>query len=108
MEVPARELINTELETMHRLANELLSQNKVKVFGFVEMNAHQNQDDEIYSITDLDYEGKIYHMILIEEGQEESGVSIRSTLVNDLEIMLPLPLTIRMTNKEEPIYDDLC
>jgi hypothetical protein len=105
MEVPARELISAELETMHRLANELLSQNKVKVFGFVEI---QNQDDEIYSITDLDYEGKIYHMILIEEGQEESGVSIRSTLVNDLEIMLPLPMTIRMTNKEEAIYDDLC
>ena len=105
MEVPARELISAELETMHRLANELLSQNKVKVFGFVEI---QNQDDEIYSITDLDYEGKIYHMILIEEGQEESGVSIRSKLVNELEIMLPLPMTIRMTNKEEAIYDDLC
>jgi hypothetical protein len=105
MEVPVRELICAELSTMHRLASELLSQNKVKVFGFVEI---QNQEDEIYSITDLDYEGKIYHMILIEEGQEESGVSIRSTLVNDLEIMLPLPLTIRMTNKEEVIYDDLC
>ena len=105
MEVPARELISTELSTMHRLANELLTQKKVKIFAFTEV---ENQNNEIYSIADLEYENKIYYMVLIEEGKDEAGVSIRSSLVNDLEIMLPFPQMIRMTNKEEAMYDDLC
>ena len=108
MEVPPRELISAELGTMHRLANELLNHKKVKIFDFIEVQGQNPANHEIYSIADLEYEDKHYHMILIEEGQEESGVSIRSTLVSDLEIMLPFPQTIRMTNKEEPVYDDLC
>ena len=108
MEVPARELISAELETMHRLANELLSQKKVKIFDFIEIQGQDPSSQDIYSIADLEYEDKNYHMILIEEDQEESGVSIRSTLVTDLEIMLPFPQTIRMTNKEEAVFDDLC
>ena len=105
MEVPARELISAELGTMHRLADELLNQKRVKIFGFTEV---ENQNNEIYSIADLEYENKIYYMVLIEEDKDESGVSIRSALVNDLEIMLPFPQMIRMTNKEEAVYDDLC
>ena len=105
MEVPARELNSAELGTMHRLANELLNQKKIKIFGFTEV---ENQDNEIYSIADLEYENKTYYMVLIEEGKDESGVSIRSSLVNDLEIMLPFPQMIRMTNKEEAMYDDMC
>ena len=57
MEVPARDLISAELGTMHRLADELLNQKKVKIFGFTEI---QNQNNEIYSIADLEYESKIY------------------------------------------------
>jgi hypothetical protein len=54
------------------------------------------------------YKDNTYFMVLYEEGQEESGIFIRSSLIDDLEITLPLPAYIRITNKEEAMYDDRC
>ena len=105
MEVSVRSLIASELDAMHELAKLLLSHKSVKTLGFTDV---QSDNGEKFSIHDMVYNDNTYFMVLYEEGQEESGVFIRSALIEDLEIMLPLPAYIRMTNKEEAMYDDLC
>ena len=105
MEVQPKELIAAELDTMHKLAREILDQKIVKVFGFTKVKT--DGEDSFY-ITDMSYEDRTYYMVLLEENGEESGVYIRSSLVDGLEIVLPLPQYIRMTNKEVPLFDDLC
>ena len=105
MEVPSRTLITSELDAMHELAKLLLSRRSIKTLGFTEV---QSNNGEKFSIHDMMYKDNTYFMVLYEEGQEESGIFIRSSLIDDLEIMLPLPAYIRITNKEEAMYDDQC
>lgn len=105
MEVPPRKLIAAELDAMYEIVKLLLTQKVVKTFGFTEV---EDYDGGRYSIADMEYNSNKYFMVLIEEDQEESGIFIRSALVPDLEIILPLPQMIRMCNKEDEAFDEMC
>jgi len=105
VEAPSRTLIASELDAMYEIVKLLLSQRTVKTFGFTEV---EDYDGGRYSIADMEYNSNRYFMVLVEEGQEESGIFIRSALVPDLEIILPLPQMIRMSNKEAEVFDDMC
>ena len=105
MEAPPRKLIAAELDAMYEIVKLLLTQKVVKTFGFTEV---EDYDGGRYSIADMEYNSNKYFMELIEEDQEESGIFIRSALVPDLEIILPLPQMIRMSNKEAEVFDDMC
>lgn len=105
VEVPSRTLIAAELDAMYEIVKLLLTQKVVKTFGFTEV---EESDGSSYSIADMEYNSKTYFMVLVEDGQEESGIFIRSALVPDLEIILPLPQMIRMSNKEAEVFDDMC
>ena len=98
MEGPTRELIASELDAMHNIVTNLIENKngfrEIKSFGFTEVEV---LDGEIFSICDLEYKGKSYFLVLLES-EEESGVFIRSGIVDNLEIILPLPLIIRMNN----------
>ena len=105
MEAPPRKLIAAELDAMYEIVKLLLTQKVVKTFGFTEV---EDYDGGRYSIADMEYNSNKYFKVLIEEDQEESGIFIRSALVPDLEIILPLPQMIRMSNKEAEVFDDMC
>ncbi len=105
MEVPSRELISSELDAMHEIVKLLLNQGRVKTFGFTSVEA---EDGNTFSIADMSYNDKTYYMVLVEEGNEETGIFIRSSLVPELEIILPLPQIIRVNYDETlPGLDDL-
>ena len=56
----------------------------------------------------MSYNDKTYYMVLVEEGNQETGIFIRSSLVPELEIILPLPQIIRVNYDETlPGLDDL-
>ena len=101
MEVPSRQLISSELKAMHEIVDNLLNQKVVKTFGFTEV---ETEEGVSFSIADMSYNDNTYYMVLVEEGNEETGIFIRSSLVPELEIILPLPSVIRMN---DPLYDDL-
>ena len=105
MEPPPRELIESELDAMYNIVKHLLTRKSVKSFGFTEVDV---DDGESYSISDIQYKDNTYFVLLVEEGNKESGVYIRSGLIQDLEIILPLPHMIRMSNKPSEVSDDLC
>jgi len=105
VEVPSRSLITSELDVMHELAKLLLRHKSIKTLGFTDV---QSDNGEKFSIHDMIYKDNTYFMVLYEEGQEETGIFIRSSLIDDLEITLPLPAYFRITNKEEAMYDDRC
>jgi hypothetical protein len=52
----------------------------------------------------MSYNDNTYYMVLVEEGEQETGVFIRSSLVSELEIILPLPSIIRVN---EQFVDDI-
>jgi hypothetical protein len=105
VEPPPRELIESELDAMYNIVKHLISRKTVKSFGFTEVSV---EDGDSYSISDIEYNGNTYFVVLVEESNEESGIFIRSGLVFDLEIILPLPHMIRMSNKPSEVSDDLC
>jgi len=105
VEVPSRTLIASELDAMYEIVKHLLSQRVVKTFGFTEV---ESSSGDKYSIADMSYNNKTYYMVLVEEGEQESGIFIRSSLVPELEIILPLPQMIRMTSNEAELHDDMC
>ncbi len=101
MEVPSRQLIASELKAMYEIVDHLLHQQVVKTFGFTEVETNEGDG---FSIADMEYKGNTYYMVLVEEGNQESGVFIKSALVSELEIILPLPTIIRMN---ENFIDDM-
>ena len=105
MEPPPRDLIESELDAMYNIVKHLITRKTVKSFGFTEVNV---DDGESYSISDIQYNDNTYFVVLVEEDNKESGVYIRSGLVPDLEIILPLPHMLGMTNKPSEVSDDLC
>jgi len=105
VEVPSRSLIESELNAMYEIVKHLLNQKVVKTYGFTEVKSGSGDS---YSIADMSYNDKTYYMVLVEEGEQESGIFIRSSLVPELEIILPLPQMIRMTSNEAELHDDMC
>ena len=105
MEPPPRELIASELDAMYAIVKHLIGRNSIKTFGFTEVDV---ENGDSYSISDIEYNNNTYFVLLVEEGNKESGVYIRSGLIQDLEIILPLPYMIRMSNKPSEVSDDLC
>lgn len=101
MEVPSRQLISSEMKAMYEIVDNLLNKKIVKTFGFTEV---ESNDGSKFSIADMTYKDNTYYMVLVEEGEEETGIFIRSALVPELEIILPLPSVIRVN---DPLYDDL-
>ncbi len=101
MEVPSRQLISSELKAMYEIVDNLLNQRIVKTFGFTDV---ETEDGVSFSIADMSYNDNTYYMVLVEEGDQETGVFIRSSLVAELEILLPLPSVIRVNDH---LYDDL-
>ncbi len=101
MEVPSRQLISSELKAMYEIVDNLLNQKVVKTFGFTEV---ETEGGVSFSIADMSYNDNTYYMVLVEEGDQETGVFIRSSLVAELEILLPLPSVIRVNDH---LYDDL-
>ena len=101
MEVPSRQLIASELKAMYEIVDHLLHQQVVKTFGFTDVETNEGDG---FSIADMEYKGNTYYMVLVEEGEQETGVFIRSSLVPELEIILPLPSIIRVN---EQFVDDI-
>lgn len=101
MEVPSRQLIASELKAMYEIVDHLLHQRAVKTFGFTDV---ATDDGSSFSIADMSYNDNTYYMVLVEEGEQETGVFIRSSLVPELEIILPLPSIIRVN---EQFVDDI-
>jgi len=95
VEVPTRQIISSELKAMYEIVDNLLNQRVVKTFGFTEV---EREDGVSFSIADMTYNDKTYYMVLVEEGNEETGVFIRSALVPELEIIMPLPTVIRVND----------
>ena len=95
MEVPSRQLISSELKAMYEIVDNLLNQKVVKTFGFTEV---ETEGGVSFSIADMSYNDNTYYMVLVEEGNEETGVFIRSSLVPELEIIMPLPTVIRVND----------
>jgi len=95
VEVPSRQLISSELKAMHEIVDNLLNQKIVKTFGFTDVNTEEGVS---FSIADMFYNDNTYYMVLVEEGEQETGVFIRSALVPELEIILPLPTVIRVND----------
>ena len=71
MEVPSRTLIAAELDAMYEIVKLLLTKKVVKTFGFTQV---EENDGSSYSIADMEYNSNRYFMVLVEEGQEESGI----------------------------------
>ena len=105
MEPPPRELIASELDAMYAIVKHLIGRNSIKTFGFTEVDV---ENGDSYSISDIEYNNNTYFLVLVEEGNKETGIYIRSSLVADLEIILPLPHVFRMSNKHSEVSDDLC
>lgn len=105
MEPPPRELIESELDAMYNIVKHLIARKTVKSFGFAEVSV---EDGDSYSISDIEYNGNTYFVVLVEEGSAETGLFLRSGLLEDLEIILPLPHLLRMSNKPSEVSDDLC
>ncbi len=105
MEPPPRELIESELDAMYNIVKHLISRKTIKTFGFTEVSV---ENGDSYSISDIQYNNNTYFVVLVEESDKETGVYIRSSLVHDLEIILPLPHVFRMSNKPSEVSDDLC
>ena len=105
VEVPSRTLIASELDAMYEIVKHLLNQQTIKTYGFTEV---KSSSGDSYSIADMSYKDTTYYMLLVEEGNQESGIFIRSSLVPDLEIILPLPQVISMNTNEAELYDDMC
>ena len=95
MEVPSRQLIASELKAMYEIVDHLLNQRVVKTFGFTDVQA---DGEDSFSIADMSYNDNTYYMVLVEEGNQETGVFIKSALVPELEIILPLPTVIRVND----------
>ena len=89
MEPPPRELIESELDAMYNIVKHLLTRKSVKSFGFTEVSL---DDGDNYSISDIQYKGNTYFVLLVEEGNKESGVYIRSGLIQDLEIIMQIQI----------------
>ena len=105
MEPQPRELIESELDAMYNIVKHLIARKTVKSFGFTEVTV---DDGDSYSICDIEYNGNTDFVVLVEEGNAETGLYLRSRLVEDLEITLPLPHLLRMSNKPNEVSDDLC
>ena len=76
---------------------------------FSQLRARGTTEDGVsFSIADMSYNDNTYYMVLVEEGNQETGIFIRSSLVPELEIILPLPQIIRVNYDETlPGLDDL-